>query len=167
MNQLILVHRGNHNSWNPIDWEWVRIWNNLKVIVDEQWISLQAARILAVYDDGVARDTSLWIRSMNITADQFKTPYEVPEINIFSALPYDPYDTVSHYAILVTKALVKIRNKIQELWTENPIIIVWSLPPIWWIAQRLWRPELPEFRKENYTEAAKTVREWVIYVQEV
>ncbi len=71
MPALILVHRGNHKEWNPIDWEWVRVWARLKEIASQQWIDIRAAKILAIYDDEISQDTWFWIRAMNVTADTF------------------------------------------------------------------------------------------------
>ncbi len=167
MPNLILVHRGKHREWNSIDWEWVRIWENLKRLVENDGINIRMARIMAVLDDEIAQDTAFWIRAMNATSDTFKSIWDVPEIKIFSALPDTPDNWASTYGRLVTDAIEVIKWKLQMLWWDAPLIIVWGLPPVWWIAKRLWNDSLPEFRKENYRDAVSAMPKWEIYIQKL
>ncbi len=55
MPNLILVHRGNHDEWILIGWEWARIWENLRTLVEINGIDIFMARIMAVLDDEVAQ----------------------------------------------------------------------------------------------------------------
>ena len=86
MSTLILVHRGNHQEGNPIDWEWARIWKDLETLTNQEGIILRTARIMAVSDDEIAQDTAFWIRAMNATSDTFGSTWDVPEIKIFQPL---------------------------------------------------------------------------------
>ncbi len=73
---------------------------------------------------------------------------------------------MSDCAMLVTEAIEKIKIRIMSLGlNNNPIIIVWSLPPVWWIAERLWDKTLPKFQIENYKEAVGSITKWGIYIQ--
>jgi len=52
---------------------------------------------------------------VNPTSDTFKNVWDVPSIEIFSALPGTPNNLVSDYTILVTDAIESIRCKIASL----------------------------------------------------